>query len=951
MAQMELLTTQNDSDMINALGYMGSISDSDKGEELADLAAKAEEEYKKGFDSKEYETAKGNLLDHYKNVYHNPGNQAFIINYSYGYLNGNVSPYILNQFDDIYHPEVRDELNQRDHQYSPPELDDPARTGRYGDLSDEAGFFGSSSAKERAMEKDREEMEERYNIPLFPENKRFLQNFHDEVVSSDSELVEDGMTTTMRITGVGINGKEYLLPSYDPESKTILDSEEVAEKFMPLIESGEIEGYDSPEEAEEDRKKFYDDIVEEKNEGGLMSVEEDETNFFTDNRDTIEDAAYFAASLAPVTGEAISAKEAVESFEQGDYGMATLSAAGAIPGLGLPARMAKNALKAPKWFKASDAVPDTIPAPEKAQLTQINTKIYDKVENFFSSKSKKESVLDYGAGHGHGAAKLKADSYEPFPKDRFVGGSPTFTSSADIPSESYDKIVNTYVLNVVPKEIRDGLVSEMGRILKPGGEAVIITRGSDVFGSKARPVKAALGPEQGSVILAKGTYQKGFTPSELKEYASDVLGDDFTADIVSTTGTSPGIRITKAKGKYKGGLMKEPEELYHGGMMSDCGPMSTTEIVVGFDPESGNEVPLGSSAKNVRDDLDAVLSDGEYVLPADVVKWHGLKHIQGMHVEAEMGLMSMAMDDLVPTDYDMEKDEVKDMKDNGGYVLDQKAKPLEAEKVTQEPNTKKGKKIKTPDGESITVAAVDTTDTPTKVKEEDKKYASKVKGNLKAFNEGGLAGKKSFPDLNDDGKVTQADILKGRGVFYGGGLMEKKGFAEGGNPFALEDNALMMQQYEDSDEQERLRELEERYAREEDLTASEVDEMDSLRNPDREDSSQDVADSVVEDADAEVDVELETELSDTPAQDAEKFKDLEPNDVAKALMKAAQSYGGSEDEYSAFQTGIAGGMQMFDVGQKVGDKLSNFSFEKGGETVTPFAFLRDDEGFFRRRKD
>ena len=32
--------------------------------------------------------------------------------------------------------------------------------------------------------------------------------------------------------------------------------------------------------------------------------------------------------------------------------------------------------------------------------------------------------------------------------------------------------------------------------------------------------------------------------------------------------------------------------------------------------------------------------------------------------------------------------------------------------------------------------------------------------------------KKSFPDLNKDGKVTQADILKGRGV---------KGFQEGGS--------------------------------------------------------------------------------------------------------------------------------------------------------------------------
>ena len=29
---------------------------------------------------------------------------------------------------------------------------------------------------------------------------------------------------------------------------------------------------------------------------------------------------------------------------------------------------------------------------------------------------------------------------------------------------------------------------------------------------------------------------------------------------------------------------------------------------------------------------------------------------------------------------------------------------------------------------------------------------------------------KSFPDLNNDGKITQADILKGRGVYKAGGM-------------------------------------------------------------------------------------------------------------------------------------------------------------------------------------
>lgn len=30
--------------------------------------------------------------------------------------------------------------------------------------------------------------------------------------------------------------------------------------------------------------------------------------------------------------------------------------------------------------------------------------------------------------------------------------------------------------------------------------------------------------------------------------------------------------------------------------------------------------------------------------------------------------------------------------------------------------------------------------------------------------------KKKFPDLNKDGKVTRADVLKGRGVFAKGGM-------------------------------------------------------------------------------------------------------------------------------------------------------------------------------------
>ena len=39
---------------------------------------------------------------------------------------------------------------------------------------------------------------------------------------------------------------------------------------------------------------------------------------------------------------------------------------------------------------------------------------------------------------------------------------------------------------------------------------------------------------------------------------------------------------------------------------------------------------------------------------------------------------------------------------------------------------------------------------------------------------------KKFPDLTGDGKVTQKDILKGRGVLNTGGKVKKKGMAVGG---------------------------------------------------------------------------------------------------------------------------------------------------------------------------
>ena len=86
----------------------------------------------------------------------------------------------------------------------------------------------------------------------------------------------------------------------------------------------------------------------------------------------------------------------------------------------------------------------------------------------------------------------------------------------------------------------------------------------------------------------------------------------------------------------------------------NCGGMMEPMI----DEVSGNEIPIGSTAENVRDDIEIMISEGEYVLPADVVKWHGLKHIMEMQDEAKMGLMAMYAEGLIQyTDEEPETEE------------------------------------------------------------------------------------------------------------------------------------------------------------------------------------------------------------------------------------------------------------------------------------------------------
>ena len=59
------------------------------------------------------------------------------------------------------------------------------------------------------------------------------------------------------------------------------------------------------------------------------------------------------------------------------------------------------------------------------------------------------------------------------------------------------------------------------------------------------------------------------------------------------------------------------------------------------DPVSGNEVPIGGTKKGVRDDVPAMVSEGEFIFPEDVTRYIGLDKLMQLRQEAKMGLKRM----------------------------------------------------------------------------------------------------------------------------------------------------------------------------------------------------------------------------------------------------------------------------------------------------------------------
>ncbi len=88
----------------------------------------------------------------------------------------------------------------------------------------------------------------------------------------------------------------------------------------------------------------------------------------------------------------------------------------------------------------------------------------------------------------------------------------------------------------------------------------------------------------------------------------------------------------------EGGMVEDNQmnRLMAEGGMADDG--------VAVEPVTGNEVPPGSLSSEVRDDIPAQLSEGEYIVPADVVRFFGVRFFEDLRSQAKQGLSEMDAD-------------------------------------------------------------------------------------------------------------------------------------------------------------------------------------------------------------------------------------------------------------------------------------------------------------------
>ena len=364
---------------------------------------------------------------------------------------------------------------------------------------------------------------------------------------------------------------------------------------------------------------------------------------------TMGEAATFVAETTPIIGDAMAAKEVYDELmkEEPNYpliaALGGTAIVGAIPGIGDAA--AAGLRKVAETYKRLEVDPDAVGMmggnvrlkPKEKNVWSYPKQLYDSAATSINefkrpagyNKLKKRGeikdgdvIVDIGGGRFDNLVEDAAEEgatvkvYDPF--NRTPEHNATVVDS--VKDGQADMAMSHNVLNVIKEDENIlSVVEQAENAVKPGGKAHF----SVYEGSKADR-------EKGARQTSKG-WQRFQTTSEYLPFVEKVFGKD------NVTLKDSIITATKnVKGFREGGMAIEEQMSMNFGDVPDN--------TVGVDPVSGNEIPMGSTAENVRDDIPTMLSEGEIVVPADVVNYWGVKLFEDLRAQAKMGYAQMEED-------------------------------------------------------------------------------------------------------------------------------------------------------------------------------------------------------------------------------------------------------------------------------------------------------------------
>lgn len=332
-------------------------------------------------------------------------------------------------------------------------------------------------------------------------------------------------------------------------------------------------------------------------------------------------AADFLIEFIPVVGDAITAKEVWNELQEDEpnyYMVGALGGAalvGLIPGLGDAASVAIRK-GAKEVFDVAKRVEVN---PNKLGSMGGNISLVPKPKKTTPPRFNKEAL--------EAAAKQNDKSREilvEMPIEDFLNSAEKGTSAS--------KLKGTRALVEAGKPFDS--IPQL--TFKNNGNGTGIVVGHD-----GRHRAMALREQGEDTIPVVLTSQAGDGPSIRWGQQNDKTSRDYVSNLPTKLIGEDG--VSKVSMPTAATEIRTTKQRYaQGGVVDQMDNMNKEDGQV--DPVSGNEIPVGSTAKGVRDDIDAKLSEGEYVVPADVVQYFGVAHFEKLREKAKGGLADMEAD-------------------------------------------------------------------------------------------------------------------------------------------------------------------------------------------------------------------------------------------------------------------------------------------------------------------